>query len=297
MAYPINFSIPKEKICELNDAVKTKLLSHLIPGNVNTYVYNNEEAYYNEYRTSYFAITKLKGGWDCMRHYEILANGCIPYFIDIERCPSNTLTFLPKELILEGNRLYERIKHKKINELTEDEVSTYNRLRTQLLEHTKLYLTTDKMAEYVLQTANAGNAKRILYLSGDVGPDYLRCLTLHGLKTLFGSRCHDYPPIPHLYKSERIRYAGLYGKGITYTNLLDPTLHDKTFDQTVVEDIQNKLYDVVIYGSYHRGMPYYDLVCDVYRPNEIILLCGEDIHSCNYDFFVKKGHVVFVREL
>jgi hypothetical protein len=295
MAYPINFSIPKEKICELNDAVKTKLLSSLIPGNVNTYVYNNEEAYYNEYRTSYFAITKLKGGWDCMRHYEILANGCIPYFIDIERCPPNTLTFLPKELILEGNRLYERIKHS--NELNEEEIRTYNRLRTQLLEHTKRYLTTDKMAEYILQTASVRNATNILYLSGDVSPDYLRCLTLHGLKTLFGSRCHDYPKIPHLYKSNRIHYAGLYGKGITYTHLLDPTLHDETFDQTIVEDIQNKYYDVVIYGSYHRGMPYYDLVCNVYRPNEIILLCGEDLHSCNYDSFVKKGHSVFVREL
>ena len=61
--------------------------------------------------------------------------------------------------------------------------------------------------------------------------------------------------------------------------------------------IKNKHYDIVIYGSYHRGMPYYELITEIYNPNQIILICGEDIHICNNDDFVKKGHHVFVREL
>jgi hypothetical protein len=52
-----------------------------------------------------------------------------------------------------------------------------------------------------------------------------------------------------------------------------------------------------IYGSYHRGMPYYDLITGIYNPNEIILLCGEDLHCCNYNNYLKNGHFVFVREL
>lgn len=297
MIYPINFSIPKEKICEDNN-VKTKILSDLIPGDIQTYIYNTEEEYYNEYQNSYFAITKQKGGWDCMRHYEILANGCVPYFIDIENCPKNTMTLLPKELIIEGNALYNnKFKIKNINELNEEEISEYNILRKKLLEHTKNYLTTEKMVTYILEKTNFKSATKILYLSGDVGPDYLRCVTLHGFKSLFGRDCHDYPKVPHIYKLEKIDYNSLYGKGITYTNLLEPILHDDTLNNTIVEDIQNKYYDIVIYGSYHRGMPYYDLISSIYKPNEIILLCGEDKCNCHSNNICNSLHFLFVREL
>ena len=125
----------------------------------------------------------------------------------------------------------------------------------------------------------------------------MRCVTLHGFKSLIGVQCHDYPKIPHIYKSPHINYASLYGKGITYTNLLDPALHNDALDKNIVEAIQNKEFDVVIYGSYHRGLPLFDLVNTVYKPNEIVLLCGEDIHTCDYNVWVKKGYTVFVREL
>lgn len=294
--FPINFSIPKEKICN-EYTEKTKILSNLIPGYLHTYIYNTEEEYYNEYKKSYFAITKLKGGWDCMRHYEILANGCIPYFIDIDKCPINTMVFLPKELILEGIILYNnKFNDKKIDELTEDIINEYNILRTKLLEHTKKYLTTAKMAQYILNQTNFRECKKILYLSGNVDPDYLRCLMLHGFKSIFGSNCHDYPKISHMYKDSNINHNFLYGKGMSYASIVDPILRDDNLDNTILDDIKNKYYDIVIYGSYHRGMPHYDLVSSVYKPNEIILLCGEDLHECNSKDWVNKGHCVFVRE-
>ena len=297
MLYPINFSIPREKICE-NYTEKTKILSNLIPGVSTTYIYNTEEEYYDEYKKSYFAITRLKAGWDCMRHYEILANGCIPYFIDIEKCPMNTMTLLPKELIIEGNKLYNnKFMYKQINELGDEEINEYNILREKLLDHTRKYLTTHKMAEYILEKTNFRTVKKVLYLSGDVNPDYLRCVTLHGFKSLFGSYCHDYPKVPHIYKTNDINYKALYGKGITYTNLLDPILHNDILDSNITEDIKNKYYDIIIYGSFHRGMPYYDLISSIYKPNEIILLCGEDLHTCTYNDYLNNGHFVFVREL
>lgn len=297
MLFPITFSIPKEKICDIS-IQKTKILSNLIPGNVTTYIYNTEEEYYNEYQQSYFAITTKKGGWDCLRHYEILANRCVPLFININECPTNTLFLFPKKLLIEAINLYNNsFSNKKINELNIEDINEYNILQNKLLEYTKNYLTTDKIAKYILQKTNYENISKILYLSQDVRPDYLRCLTLHGFKSILGSNCHDYPKIPHIYKSQNINYANLYGKGMSYTNLLEENLHDTTLDINVVDNIKNKYYDIIIYGSYHRGMPYYEIICSIYKPDEIILLCGEDLHNCNYDYFLNKQHNVFVREL
>ena len=299
MLYPITFSIPKEKIyVSYNSQIKTKILSDLIPGDIRTYIYNTETEYYNEYKQSYFAITKQKAGWDCMRHYEILANGCVPYFIDIENCPKNTMYLLPKDLLMEANQLYEnQFKNKNMNELIQEDINEYNILQKKLFEYTKNYLTTDKMASYIIEKSNHPNIIKILYLSGNTDADYMRCVTLHGFKTLFGNNCHDFPIVPHIYKSDSINYINLYGKGMTYSNLLEPSLHNDDLDTTITEDIKNKYYDIVIYGSYHRGMPYYDLISEIYKPDEIILLCGEDIHCCNYNDFLTRGHTIFVREL
>ena len=163
MIHPITFSIPKEKICRTNN-IKLKVLSDLIPGDMTTYIYDTEEEYYNEYKSSYFAMTKKKSGWDCMRHYEILANGCIPYFIDIEECPINTMYLLPKELFIEANTLYnDKFKNKSINEINEEEIHAYNILQKKLLDYTKTKLTTDAIAKYILQKTNYENVSNILY--------------------------------------------------------------------------------------------------------------------------------------
>ena len=288
--FPITFSIPKEKIVDVIP-IKTKYQSSLIPGQLNTYIYKNEKDYYEQYKESMFALTTKKCGWDCMRHYEILANGCIPYFPDIENCPSNTMALLPKELLLKANYLY------KSNSQISSESDEYISLSNQLLEYTKNYLTTEKMANYILTKTNHTSVSTILYLSGQTSPDYLRCVTLHGFKKQFGQNCHDYPIIPHLYQIKDMNYESLYGKGISYTNLLDINLHSNEFDQTIENDIKTKKYDIVIYGSYHRGMPYYDLVMSYYDPKNVILLCGEDIHDCDYINWINKSHYVFVREL
>lgn len=124
----------------------------------------------------------------------------------------------------------------------------------------------------------------------------VRCLTLHGFKTLLGSDCHDYPKIPHLYKSYE-NYSLLYGKGITYTHLLEDNLHNNSLDDTITHDIETKYYDIIIYGSYHRGIPLYKTIIKHYQPHEIIFICGEDDHSCNWKDWTNVNHNVFVREL
>jgi len=294
--YPITFSIPECKIMKPNTKCKKdKLLSSLIPGDKSTYIYKTEDEYYKEYRRSYFALTTKKAGWDCLRHYEIIANRCIPYFYNIDECPPNTLFFFPKELIIKGNSLYEKMKESNIELCSNEYLDDYNKLINELMYYTSIHLTTKKMASYILSKTTT-NINNILFLSGETSPDYLRCFTLHGFKELYQSKCHEFPKIPHLYNS--CRYTNnLYGNGITYTKLLDDSYRNDNLDSTIIEDIENKKYDIIIYGSYHRGMPFYDIVMNSYDSSKVILLCGEDIHSCNYNKWVNKGHTLFIREL
>lgn len=106
---PIYFAIPKTKIIKKINLNPKNILAPLIPGKKKTYIYNNEEEYYKMYQDSLFAVTFRKGGWDCLRHYEIMMNGCLPLFIDIEKCPDLTLTNLSKSSLIEINRKYQRI--------------------------------------------------------------------------------------------------------------------------------------------------------------------------------------------
>jgi hypothetical protein len=300
--HPIGFSIPEEKIVN-NIPIKKKVVSsiipvsNLIPGH--TYPYSVESEYYAEYQQSMFAFTKKKAGWDCMRHYEIMANGCIPVFEDIENCPKSIMTLMPKLLFIKANSLYDKYGGKTdISQFSSEEMTECHDMIKELLKYTRTHLTTTELAKYVLEKSNYRyRSANILYLSGDTSPDYMRCLTLHGLKQIFGKKCHDYPKVPHIYKSDTIDFSSLYGKGMTYSNLLDPVLHDDDLDDTVQMDIIHKHYDVVIYGSFHRGMPLYDLVTQIYAPQQIILLCGEDEHQCCHQELTRRGHYVFVREL
>lgn len=140
-ARPIYFAIPEELIFTgmLN---KKKEYATIIPGDLSTYIYDNQVDYYDGYREAWFGVTFKKGGWDCLRHYEILMNGCIPYFPDISNCPAHTMVTLPKNLIISCNSKLAA------GELTEQDCITYTSL---LLEYTKNNLTTKQMFNSILK--------------------------------------------------------------------------------------------------------------------------------------------------
>ncbi len=297
--FPITFSIPEEKL--INSILyKEKILSYLIPDVLDTYIYNTEKEYYEEYQKSMFALTCKKAGYDCMRHYEILANGCIPYFPDIKECSTHTMFLLPKKLFIECNELYHKCSNYiDINDIPDNIKIEYQTLLKQILLYTQEHLTTNKICKYILEKTKHINVSSVLYLSHNETPDYLNNLVLHGFKKKFEIMCHDYPKITHLYKYNNYNYKQLYGKGFSYTNLLDTNFRNDKFDDTIEEDIKNHKYDIVLYSFIHRDKPYYELVNKIYKPNEIILLCGDDIQVpiCNHTEYVDKGNFVFVREL
>ena len=117
----------------------------------------------------------------------------IPAFIDIENSPPHTLSQFPKALLARARDLpgvdatLEAIDSSIFNE------EEYYCLAETLLNYTREYLTTRSVAEYVLETVRgnekeAGEVKKILYLSGHTGADYVRDMLLHGLKELMSDR-------------------------------------------------------------------------------------------------------------
>lgn len=144
-AIPISFGIPKQKICSVIPP-KVRLMALCDPRDRSTYVYSmeNQAEYYRQYGESYFGFTRRQGGWDCMRHYEILAAGAVPYFEGIEDCPPATLTFLPKDNLLEARALHDRWTG-----CTKD-IDDYTKILARVRFALENYLTTEALAKYVL---------------------------------------------------------------------------------------------------------------------------------------------------
>jgi hypothetical protein len=131
--YPINFGVPSELIID-KVGEKTKLISDIVPNSNKNYSFNNEYDYYMEYSNSWYANTKKKAGWDCLRHYEIMMNGCIPLFEDLDNCPLNTMVNLPKKEIIK----FSSYKEKNIEQ------------NNFILEYTKKNLTTKNIIQNIL---------------------------------------------------------------------------------------------------------------------------------------------------
>jgi hypothetical protein len=295
--YTISLSIPESKILKDVPTEKKKFMLEKID-NKN---FTTETEYYKQYQESLFA---LSDGWDNIKHYEIMANGCIPYFPNIDNCPNSKF---PKDLIKEGNILCE--KFKKNQNITIENMEEYNVLSKKILDNTRYYFSCQETARSIYNhkplepTPSLENIfdslkdtpPYILFLSQTVEPSLLRDLTLIGLKQIFGKICHDYCRIHHIYNDFNISNI-LKDGGFTYSKILDISTRDDTLDYTIIEDIKNRKYDTIVYGNIDKGLPLYDLICKTYKPSEILMICGEKEHSCDYQKYIDKGHILFSNE-
>jgi len=147
--HPIHFAIPASKISTQRQVAKDRVRAHCDPRDRSTYTFTTEADYYHDYARSLFAFTMRKGGWDCLRHYEIMANGCIPLFLDLEQCPATTCMQLPKGELLEAMQYADR------DGLFWDTpeghsiwLSLHRRLHIKFVCHS----TTERLAQYVIET-------------------------------------------------------------------------------------------------------------------------------------------------
>ena len=91
----ISFSFPEEKIVTEPPTGKDRqFASHVVDPEVaarigaqTSYAFSDEAEYYADLRRSRFGITTKRAGWDCLRHYEQAANGCVPCFRDLADKP------------------------------------------------------------------------------------------------------------------------------------------------------------------------------------------------------------------
>jgi hypothetical protein len=140
---PISFAIPTIKFSP--QFHKYRDIAICDPRNRETYIYNDEESYYEGYKQSRFAITTRKAGWDCLRHYEIIANGALPLFLDIKSCPNYTLTTFNKELCI-----------KIINDIHKERAEIiYEKYAHQFMEYAESNNTTFALGAYFIETCAA----------------------------------------------------------------------------------------------------------------------------------------------
>jgi len=133
---PISFAATESAVAT-RFLEKEQMFGTCIPGDPSTYKWDfwTQREYYKDYNRSFYGITHKKGGWDCNRHYEILASHCVPYFPNLEACPALTMTNFPKKQVINANRWAEQ----KI--VTSD----YAEILAELFEYTKENLITEKM--------------------------------------------------------------------------------------------------------------------------------------------------------
>jgi hypothetical protein len=302
--YPLSYSIPGELI-QLQKNKKHKM-APLIPGKMETYIYDNEKDYFEMYAQSKYGITHRKYGFDCLRHYEILASGCVPLFDDLDKIPKNTMITFPKNLLININ------DKNKVRDISDDE---YNEYAIELHEHCKKNISCILSAKYFVNILekrnNSGknlNNIKILMLCGELGyrrVNYSRELLSIGLRRLLGANFTDFPKNNVLYKGCKKRHKYI-GKGFTYGNILK----DVTINRDLIEDrINSKEFDYIVYGKVGKkdksedplnDMKYWKTVKHNYSSNNIIFLYGGDklrdkkdidlLLHCEYG-------ICFVREL
>eukprot|EP01065_Artemidia_motanka_P039762 TRINITY_DN4898_c0_g4_i2.p1 TRINITY_DN4898_c0_g4~~TRINITY_DN4898_c0_g4_i2.p1 ORF type:complete len:690 (+),score=214.30 TRINITY_DN4898_c0_g4_i2:322-2391(+) len=184
--WPISFSIPSH-LWSGTVSWKDRDFASVIPGNNRTYVHREQvgtsgrgepdELYWHEYRHSYYCVTRKKKGWDALRHYEILAAGCVPYFVDLGRAPDATLPNFPRALVaaamaLPGVQYNTSVKGSfwhaaafTINH-TVFPKDRYHELAARIQQHARQHLTSAAVARYVLRVL-AGDgpiARRVLFI-------------------------------------------------------------------------------------------------------------------------------------
>jgi hypothetical protein len=88
--FPTGFGIPSYQIRKIDLSIKKQLFQKTAPKacfddehrefNRTHYIFNTEEEYYRDMAESWFGLTCKKGGWDSLRHYEIIASGACLIF-------------------------------------------------------------------------------------------------------------------------------------------------------------------------------------------------------------------------
>ena len=152
--FPISFSIPSKKIIKKPNEKLKLFPMHIVDNEVlnrvgygdSKYLFDTEEEYYNDLRISKFGITTKRAGWDCMRHYEIAANGTVICFRDLDKKPINCA---PHGLIIGFNCISYSSFNDLMNQINKIDETMYLNLQIETLKWAKKF-TTENIASNLI---------------------------------------------------------------------------------------------------------------------------------------------------
>lgn len=240
--HPISHNI-LEAYVQPTVPLKSQLFASIIPNDPKTFTDLTKEQRMEQYAKSWFGWS-YGADWEDQRIYEMLATGCIPFFIpSLKECPQNVLSNLPKKLILQAQDLYESVTASNQVEIKKQLAEIANKL----LEYTKNHLTTEQMAKKVLEVVD--NPKKVLYVLGTAEES----VTLH-------------KGIAAVVKDKVELVNGIEDKDKLNSNSYD-----------------SNSYDAVIFGDVH-GVPeeLLNMALKMYNPLKVVMICWKTNHDCGY---------------
>ncbi len=314
--YPLPYCIPDELV--VTDVPSKKFIwAEVIPDFKETYRFgpDEENEYYQMYKDSRFAFTWKKGGWDALRHYEIIANGCIPVFRDLEKCPHNTMITFPKHIIVDAMRTLLPWKE------CEEYKIKYNIYVQSLLEWCRKHMTCSAIAKYFMKTLDYKqiiSVPKILFITCQPHTNYTREFLFIGMYRLFqqlNGICVAWPKINFLHDDYPVNeLRKCHGMGFGYGRRL-PAIADHN-EEFIIDQIKKKSWDYIVYAKigYDEGSigsipsaPLWPIVSEFYQSDRIVFLYGEDspknLQTNSYDRWTTHllNHTnlgrCFVREL
>ena len=309
MLFPLSFSIPAEVVVPYVPFKTTHTAEH-------KYQFDDVVPYMENYRKAFFGHTSLKCGWDCMRHYEILSQGTITEFTNLQALPRQTMTNFPKALVTELNTKYYSLT---FDEILKCSSSTVYEDLDSLLRYTRNNLTTECAARYVLRKSGHADAKRILYLSNaDKCGNYMVDMLAHGFSRITGGELDIWPDFEQRYDNYPLEATKkLYGKGFNYTRFLPAAWRRAPTESLIKERIKEKYYDVIVHCTSEQSDLQYPFLTgpenakEYYDLSDIVLICGQDCdnywsaeklwyirdsHDCPIKCLADKAPI-FIREL
>lgn len=207
--YPLNFSFPQPELMPRSLERRPHFLSSTIPGE--PFSFDTWETYLDEYRSSHFALSTKKGGWDTFRHLEVLFSGAIPLLPRLSKANPFSLAHFPKRALIRVMQTLEREGPALPDEHTRDFFQRYASER----------LSSQAMAASLVDAARMSGS-RVLYLDHGLArrTDYLSAFTLIGLSQLDGLTVIPAYQPNYLYRDYTGDTRKLYGRGFGYTKVL-----------------------------------------------------------------------------